>query len=149
MSRGFQEVKVPRFRDNGTGCGKVVSLTHRPPLPPRKCSWYSLLLEAESTIVGSEGFYVNEKSTDTTCNRTSDLPICSTAPVLPRSPKMKGTKHKMSPPVFDARPLQAIQMYESVISTSCRRTFLLSPAFAEVAHQNHYTSRPLNITALS
>jgi len=32
--RGFQEVKVPRFHDNGTGGGKVVSLTHRPPLPP-------------------------------------------------------------------------------------------------------------------
>jgi len=29
-------------------CGKVVSLTHRPPLSPRKYSWYSLLLEAES-----------------------------------------------------------------------------------------------------
>jgi hypothetical protein len=28
---------------------KVVSLTHRPPLPPRKYSWYSFLLEAEST----------------------------------------------------------------------------------------------------
>ena len=25
--------------------GKVVSLTHRPPLPPRKYSWYSFLLE--------------------------------------------------------------------------------------------------------
>ena len=29
--------------------GKVVSPTHRPPLPPRKHSWYSILLEAEST----------------------------------------------------------------------------------------------------
>jgi len=29
--------------------GKVVSLTHRPPLPPRKYSWYSFMLEAEST----------------------------------------------------------------------------------------------------
>jgi hypothetical protein len=29
--------------------GKVVSLTHWPPLPPRKCSWYSFLLGAEST----------------------------------------------------------------------------------------------------
>jgi hypothetical protein len=29
--------------------GKVVSLTHRPPLPPRKYTWYSFLLEAEST----------------------------------------------------------------------------------------------------
>ena len=30
----FQEVKVPRFRDNGTGWWQLVSLTHRPPLPP-------------------------------------------------------------------------------------------------------------------
>jgi len=30
-------------------------------------------------IVRSEGFYVNEKSTDTSWDRTSDLPICSTA----------------------------------------------------------------------
>ena len=31
---GFQEFKVPRFRDNGTGWWYVVSLRHRPPLPP-------------------------------------------------------------------------------------------------------------------
>ena len=31
-------------------------------------------------IVRSEGFYVNEKSTDTSWDRNSDLPICSTAP---------------------------------------------------------------------
>jgi hypothetical protein len=36
---GFQEVKTPRFLDNG--------LTHRPPLPPG-LTWYSFL-EAEST----------------------------------------------------------------------------------------------------
>ena len=29
--------------------GKVFSPTYRPPLPPRKYSWYSFLLEAEST----------------------------------------------------------------------------------------------------
>jgi hypothetical protein len=43
--------------------GKVVSPTHRPPLPPRKYSWYSFLLEAES-IPGSQcgrKDYVNEK----------------------------------------------------------------------------------------
>ena len=34
--------------------GKVVSPTHRSPLPPRKCFWYSLLLEAESSL-RSEG----------------------------------------------------------------------------------------------
>ena len=31
-------------------------------------------------IVRSEAFYVNEKSTDTSWEQTSDLPICSTAP---------------------------------------------------------------------
>ena len=31
-------------------------------------------------IVRSEGFYVKEKSSDTSWDRTSDLPICSTAP---------------------------------------------------------------------
>jgi len=31
-------------------------------------------------IVRSEGFYVNERSTDTNWDRTSDLTICSTAP---------------------------------------------------------------------
>ena len=31
-------------------------------------------------IVRSEGFYVNGKSTDTSWDRKSDLPICSTAP---------------------------------------------------------------------
>ena len=31
-------------------------------------------------IVRSEGFYVNEKSNDTSWDRASDLPVCSTAP---------------------------------------------------------------------
>jgi len=31
-------------------------------------------------IVRSEGFYVNEKSTDTSWDQTSDFVICSTAP---------------------------------------------------------------------
>jgi len=47
VPRGFQEVKVPRFRDNGLA--QVASLTHRPFFTPRKYSWYSFLLEAEST----------------------------------------------------------------------------------------------------
>ena len=37
-------------------------------------------------IVRSKGLYVNKKSTDTSWIRTSDLPICSAAPVLARSP---------------------------------------------------------------
>jgi len=34
---------------------------------------------APRVIVRSEGFYVNERSTDTSWDRTSNLPICSTA----------------------------------------------------------------------
>ena len=43
--------------------GKVVSPTHRPPLPPRKYSWYSFLLETESTPGPQSGRkdYVDEK----------------------------------------------------------------------------------------
>ena len=44
---GFQEAEDPRFQSAHEG-GKFVSITHRPPLPPRKYSWYSFLLEAES-----------------------------------------------------------------------------------------------------
>jgi hypothetical protein len=47
--RGFQEVKVPRLHDNGTGW----CYGYHPYAPvaftPRKCSCYSFLLEAEST----------------------------------------------------------------------------------------------------
>ena len=64
--------------------GKVVSSTHRPPLPPRKYSWYSFLLEAESTAGPQCGRkdYVNEKkkSNDTIGNRARDLPACSAMP---------------------------------------------------------------------
>jgi len=59
VPRGFQEVKVT-MAQNG---GKIVNFRHRPPLPPGKCSWYSFLLEAESTP-GQQcdrKDYVNEK----------------------------------------------------------------------------------------
>jgi len=45
---GSRKLRFPDFMTAQDG-GKAVSLTHRPPLPPRKCSWYSVLLEAEST----------------------------------------------------------------------------------------------------
>ena len=41
--------RFPDFMTTAQDGGKVVSLTHRPPLLPSKCSWYSFLLEAEST----------------------------------------------------------------------------------------------------
>jgi hypothetical protein len=59
----LQEVEAPRsFVQSVHESGKVTP-THRLPLPPRKYSWYSFLLEAESTPgpqCGRKG-YVNEK----------------------------------------------------------------------------------------
>ena len=46
-------VEAPRiYTQSAHESGKVVSLTHRPPLPPRRYSWYPFLLEAESTPQG-------------------------------------------------------------------------------------------------
>ena len=44
-----RKLRVPDFMTTTQDVGKVVSLTHRPLFTPRKYSWYSFLLEAEST----------------------------------------------------------------------------------------------------
>jgi hypothetical protein len=52
VSRGpesSRKLKFTGFMTTAEDGGKVVSTTYQPPLPPRKCSWYSFLLEAEST----------------------------------------------------------------------------------------------------
>ena len=46
---GLKWLSFPDFMTTAQDGGKVVSLTHRSPLPPRKYTWYSFLLEAEST----------------------------------------------------------------------------------------------------
>jgi len=46
---GSRNLRFPDFMTTAQDCDKVVSLTHRPPLHPRKYTWYSFLLEAEST----------------------------------------------------------------------------------------------------
>jgi hypothetical protein len=60
--------------------GKVVSPTNRPPLPPRKYSWNSFLLEAESTHSATERIMSRKNSNDTIGNRTRDVPVCSVVP---------------------------------------------------------------------
>ena len=47
--RVFQEVKVPRFHDNGTGRWLGCQPYAPAAFTSRKFSWYSFLLEAEST----------------------------------------------------------------------------------------------------
>ena len=45
---GSRRLRHSDFETVGHEGGKVVSPKHRPPLPPRKYSWYSLLLRAKS-----------------------------------------------------------------------------------------------------
>ena len=44
-----RKLGFPDFVTTTQEGGKFVSLTHRPPLPPQKSSWYSFMLEVDST----------------------------------------------------------------------------------------------------
>ena len=46
---GSRKLRFPDYVTMAQDSGKVVSLTHWLLFTPRKCSWYSFLLEAEST----------------------------------------------------------------------------------------------------
>jgi hypothetical protein len=47
---GCETLRVPHYLDNRlTDGGEVVSLMRRPPFTPHEDSWYSFMLEAEST----------------------------------------------------------------------------------------------------
>ena len=46
---GSRKLRFPDFMTTAQDGGKVVSLTRQPPFLPRKYTWYSFLLEAEST----------------------------------------------------------------------------------------------------
>ena len=78
---GSRKLRLPDFVTTAQDGGKVVSLTYRPPLPQEILVLISVRGWVDPrAIARSEGFYVNKKSTDTSWDRTSDLPICSTAP---------------------------------------------------------------------
>ena len=70
-------LRFPDFVTMAQDGGKVISLTHRLLLPPGTAP---VLISVRfyvdpRIIVRSEGFYVNEKSNDTSWYRTSDLRI--------------------------------------------------------------------------
>jgi hypothetical protein len=86
--RPGQALRVPAgwgsqiWRQSEHESGKVVSPTHRPPLPPRKYCWYSFLLRgwvSPRVIVWPEVLSM-QKSNDTMWNQTRDLPACSAVP---------------------------------------------------------------------
>ena len=61
-------------------CGKVVSPNTLAAFTPGKYSWYSFLLEVESTHSAGRRIMSTKNSTDTIGNRTRDLPDCSAVP---------------------------------------------------------------------
>ena len=63
-----RKLRFPDFMKTAQDGGKIVSFTHRLTLPPRKYTWQSFLLEAESTPVPQRDRkdYVTEKIPMTT-----------------------------------------------------------------------------------
>ena len=86
---GSRKMRLPDFYSRHI---KVVSLSAlwTGLLYPRKYSWYSVLLEAESTPGPwcDRKDYINETANDTIGNRTRDLPTCSSVP-QPTAPPLQ------------------------------------------------------------
>ena len=79
-----RKLRLPVFMTVGTWKGQFCQSYAPAAYTPRKYSWYSFLLEAESTPGPKCGLK------DTSGNRTHDLPICSAVPqptALPRAPR--------------------------------------------------------------
>ena len=79
---GSRKLGFPDFMTTAQDGGKFVSFTHRPPLPPGNASgthfcWRLIRPQGHSAA----GRIMSMKnSNDTSWDRTSGLPICSTAP---------------------------------------------------------------------
>jgi len=80
---GSRKLRFPDFMTTAQDGGKIVSITHRPPLPPGNAPGthfcYRLIRPQGHSAIGRI-FMSMKGSNDTGWDRTSDLPICSTAP---------------------------------------------------------------------
>jgi hypothetical protein len=79
---GSRKLRFPDYMTTAQDGGKVVSLKHRPPLPPGNVPgthFYSRRSRPQGhSAIGRVMSMKN--SNDTIWNRTSDLPICSAVP---------------------------------------------------------------------
>ena len=81
-SGGSRKLRFPDFMTTAQDGGKVVSPTHRPPLPPGNIPgthfYYRLSQPEGHSAIGR--IMSMKNSNDAIWNRTSDLPIYGTAP---------------------------------------------------------------------
>ena len=79
---GSRKLRFPDFVTMAQGGGKVVSLTHRPHLPPGNPpgTHFCLRLSRPKGLSAIERIMSMKNSNDTIWDGTSDLPICSAAP---------------------------------------------------------------------
>ena len=89
------------------GCGKVVSPTHRPPLPPGNISGTHFCWRLSRPQVNSAAGSIMsmESSSDTIGNRASDLPACSSVSLT--SSYLKTTRN--------ARPIFAWHIHMKIL----------------------------------
>ena len=90
---------LPDFKTVGTRRRQVVSPELRPPLLPRKYSWYSFLSEAESTPGpwGGRKDYVNGKFDRQSNLRPSGLELTASSDCITSCPVSKDKRYIKSP----------------------------------------------------
>jgi hypothetical protein len=82
VPEGSRKLRFPDYMTTAQDGSKVVSLRHRPPLPPGNAPGthfcYRLIRPQGHSAIGR--IMSMKNSNDTIWNRTSDLPICSIVP---------------------------------------------------------------------
>jgi hypothetical protein len=79
---GSRKLRFPDYMTTAKDGGKVVSLTHRPPLPPGNApgTHFCQRLSRPQGHSAIGRIMSMKNSNDTIWNRTCDLPICSILP---------------------------------------------------------------------
>jgi hypothetical protein len=79
---GSRKLRFPDFMTTAQDGGKVVSLTHRPPLPPGNTpgAHFCYRLSRPQGYSATSRIMSLKNSNDTIGNRTRDLPVCSVVP---------------------------------------------------------------------